>query len=149
MVGLSDASDVHYDIYYADDGPVRREGAHCGRFDSPVALCRVEDRGGQADAWLDVGVHDCRASVTNLELLVIGNIKLFPRGHLCIRLNIAFYRAYAVSTLSYMFSHLHLSWTSFVSIHGFTKELLSAPSCHVENRTSVTPVSIFLSSPSG
>ena len=59
MDGLSDVSDAISVIYYVDDGLVRCEGAYSGRDDSPVALRGVEGRGGQADAWLDVGVHDC------------------------------------------------------------------------------------------
>ena len=90
-------------------GLFRREEAHGGRYDSPVALHGVEDRGGKADAWLDVGVRDCHASVTNLESLVIRiTIQPFPRGHLCIRLSIPFYSAYSVSTLSHMFSFLDI-----------------------------------------
>ena len=46
-----------------DDGHVRREGANGGRDDVADDVRRVEDRGDQADARLNVGVHDRGACV--------------------------------------------------------------------------------------
>ena len=63
MDGLSDISYVKSDIYYLDDGLVRREGANGGRDVRAHAFLWVEDRGDQADARFDVGVHDRRACV--------------------------------------------------------------------------------------